>query len=291
MLDLLARNAFSAVPSGYKIFGSDATNRAGIAADDYLALTQINSMRDALEDLEVPGVAATDDSQLKTLVMTTTPRVVSGIRNNNTAWTAAQEYAGAGRIFNGEVGEWGGVRFVRTNRLRLYNAGAVTAQTTLDGATVAGQGAARTVDTVYTVGQSTATPYITVADLTGLEVGQNVTIHDADLGAAVLETDGTTETRRIVGITVPTKRVALNKPLMKPHATGAYVTTGLDVHLSVLHGGPSVVYGVAEAPHPIAPPKFDDLMMVNRFGWRGFLKFQQFRPEYLQVCESAAPTA
>jgi N4-gp56 family major capsid protein len=290
-LDLLARNAFADVPANYKTFGSDAANRAGIAADDYLTLDQIGSMRDALEDLEIPGVAAVTDQDIKTLVMTTTPRVVSGIRKNNLKWHAAQEYAGSQRLFNGETGEWDGVRFVRTNRLRLYNAGAVIAQDTLNGATVPGQGAARTVDSVYTVGQSTATPYITVADETGFTVGMNVTIHDNALGAAVLETDGTAETRRVVEVDTVNHRLKFNKPLMKAHGTGDYVTNGRDVHLSVLHGGPSVVYGVAEAPHPISPPKFDDLMMVNRFGWRGFLKFQQFRPEYIQVNEASAPTA
>jgi len=43
-------------------------------------------------------------------------------------------------------------------RLPLQNYGAVTTQTTLNGATGPGQGAAETVDTVYTVGQSTSTP-------------------------------------------------------------------------------------------------------------------------------------
>lgn len=289
-LDLLARNAFCAVPSEYKNFAGGAANRAALQADDLVDGTMLGSMRMALEDLEIPGVAHSEADQVKTLVLTTTPRVVNSFRGLE-AWEAAQKYAGAVRLFNGEIGSWDGVRFVTTNRLRLYNAGVTAHQTTLNGATVPGQGAARTVDTIYTVGQSTATPYVTVADETGFTVGMNVTIHDANLGAVPLETDGTVETRRIVEIDAGNNRIKFNKPLMKNHATGAYVTNGRDVHLSILHGGPSVVYGVGEAPHPIMPPKFDDLMMVNRVGWRGFLKFQQFRPEYIQVTESAATTA
>jgi len=286
VLDILAMQAFAAAP--YKLYGSDAANRAGLASDDYMTLTQINKMRAQLEDMEVPGVAATDADQMNSLVMTTTPRVIYGIRENNTTWLEAQEYAGSARLFNGEMGTWGGVRFVRTNRLRLWNGGTAAHQSTLSAATVPGQGARATVDAVYTVGQSNATRYITVADTTGFAVGMYVTIHSADLGATVLETDGTTETRRIEEIGAGGK-LYLNKPLLKPHASGDYVTNGLDVHLSILHGGPSVVYGIGEAPNVILPPKYDDLMILNRIGWRAFIKFQVFRPEVIRVMESAAP--
>lgn len=286
-LDLLARNAFAAYP--HKMYGKDATSRATLQADDYLSLAQVAQMRARLEDTEVPGVTATDDSQVQTLVMTTTPRVIYEIRNNNQYWKEAQEYAGSARLFNGEAGTWGGVRFIRTNRLRLWNAGTPTAQTALNGGTNPGQGAARSVDSVYTVGQSNATPYVTVDSVASFAVGQYATIHSAPLGTSVLETDGTSETRRIVEIDVANNRLKFNKPLLKAHSDNDYVTTGLDVHMSILHGGPAVVYGVGEAPHVIIPPKYDDLMILNRYGWRGFLKFQLFRPEYIQVAESIAP--
>jgi hypothetical protein len=77
---------------------------------------------------------------------------------------------------------------------------------------------------------------------------------------------------------------------MKAHANGDYVTRAVDVHASVLHGGPSVVYGIGEAPHPVFPPTYDDLMIIQRLGWRGFLKFQMFRPEFFQVAETGAST-
>ena len=214
-LDILARNAFAAVPSAYKTFAGGAANRAALQSDDYLTVDLVPILRTRLEDLEVPGVQATQDSQVQTLVMTTTPRVIAGIRSGNQLWQNAQEYAGSINLFNGEVGTWDAVRFVRTNRLRLYNAGAVNAQSTLAEATTPGQGAARTVDSIYTVGQGNAIPYVTLADVTGFEVGQNVTIHSQALGAAVLETDGTQETRRIVEIDTVNKRLKFNKPLMK----------------------------------------------------------------------------
>ena len=34
----------------------------------------------------------------------------------------------------------------------------------------------------------------------------------------------------------------------------------------------------------------DDLQMVNRYGWRGFMKFQMFRPEYIEVHETSGST-
>jgi len=286
-VDILARNAFATAP--YKLYGNDATSRATLGSDDYMSLTQINKMRAQLEDMEVPGVAHTEADNITTLVMTTTPRTIYGIRENNALWREANEYAGSARLFNGEVGTWGGVRFVTTNRLRLWNAGTVAHQSTLVGATDPGQGAEQTVDAVYTVGQSTSRRYIEVANSTGFTAGMYITIHSADLGTTVLETDGTGETRRIEKV-LAGNRLSLNKPLLKPHASGDYVTNGLDVHMSILHGGPAVVEGIGEAPNVILPPKFDDLMMLNRVGWRGFLKFQMFRPEYIRVMEAAAPT-
>ena len=93
-----------------------------------------------------------------------------------------------------------------------------------------------------------------------------------------------------MGIDAGNNRLELNKPLMKPHASGDYVTNGLDIHMSIVHGGPAVVYGIGEAPGVIVPPTFDDLMMVQRIGWRGYLKFQMFRPEFFEVCLSAGST-
>ena len=81
--------------------------------------------------------------------------------------------------------------------------------------------------------------------------------------------------------------------MLKPHATGDYVTYGLDIHASIFLGGPGVVYGVGERPHVLNLPTIDDMAMIRRFGWRAFIKMQLFRPEMFQVIESAgiAPQA
>jgi hypothetical protein len=209
-------------------------------------------------------------------------------------WLEAQQYGGNARKFNGEVGMWNGVRFVRTNRLVLRNYGAVSQQTTLSAASAKGEGAAALVDTIYNVGRDpNAKRYITVAANTGFAVGDYVTIHSAaapgaGAGKAPKEDDGTQETRRIVGINA--LQISFDKPLLKEHASGDFMTKGITLHASLFMGGPAVVFGVAERPTPIIPPKFDDLMMINRIGWRGMFKFQQFRPEYIEVHFTAGST-
>ena len=290
--DILARNAFLSHPN--KVFaGGTRANRGALATTDVFDPDFAELARTHLEESEVPGVAATQDGEGSTIVCVTTPRVIHDIRvDAKSDWLEVQNYAGTGRKFVNEVGTWNGVRFVRTMRCLLRNHGAIEHQTTLNGATVVGQGAAATVDSVYSVGQSGATTHIHLTDATGFTVGRILTIHDVTLngggGNPPLETDGTQETRRIVAVNV--NEVSLDKPLLKPHNTGDLVTLGVNVHASIFMGGPAVVLGIGERPTPIIPPKIDDLQMINRYGWRGFFKFQMFRPEFIEVHETSGTT-
>lgn len=290
MLDILARNAFLSHPN--KVYaGGTRANRAAIQATDLFDPNFAELARTHLEEDDIPGIAMEGDGDGAVIVCITTPRVLHDIRTAaGSKWLEVQQYVGTNRKFTSEVGMWGGVRFIKSNRLVLPNHGAVVQQTTLSADTVPGQGAKATVDNVYSVGQSTSTRYITVADETGFVVGDNVTIHSLALGTSVLETDGTQETRRIVEIDTVNNRLVFNKPLLKPHTSGDYVTKGINIHSAIFVGGPAVVYGVGERPTPVLPPKIDDLQMVNRYGWRGFLKFQMFRPEYIEVHEVAGST-
>jgi hypothetical protein len=113
----------------------------------------------------------------------------------------------------------------------------------------------------------------------------DITIHDHDLGNTVLESDGTQETRRIVAI--DTGKLVLDRPLLKPHAIDSKVTNAVNVHSSIFMGGPGVVYGVGERPHPVLLPTIDDLGMIRRLAWRGFMKMQLFRPEFFEVHETS----
>lgn len=293
MLDILARNAFLDHPNTVYA-GGLYQDRLGIQANDLFNPDFAELARTHLEEAEVPGVVATEDSDVQTIVCVTTPRVIHDVRvAAGSNWLEVNQYAGAARKFNGEAGTWGGVRFVRTNRLVLPNHGAVEAQTTLTEATVPGQGAAVTVDRVYSPGQPNSIRFVQVDSVDEFVVGMKVTIHSSHVsnpGEPPVETDGTQETRRIVSIDPAQKRISFDRPLLKAHGAGDFVTKGIDLHASIFMGGPAVVYGVGERPTPIIPPKFDDLMMVNRYGWRGFLKFQMFRPEFIEVHLTAGST-
>ena len=128
-LDILARNAFLSHP--YKNFMG---GRRGSQISTDLFDPDITEMiRVHLEENEIPGVVAVGDGDGQTIVCVTTPRVIKDIRTGSNKWLEVQEYAGATRKFTDEAGMWAGVRFIKTNRLRLRNGGAVTAQTTLAG--------------------------------------------------------------------------------------------------------------------------------------------------------------
>ncbi len=295
-LDILARNAFLSAPANYKWFaGTSNTDRFDLLQTDVFDPDYAERVRVHLEERDIPGIVTAEDNA-PGIVMLVTPRVAHDIRTAATSqWLEVQEYAGSVRKFNGEIGMWGGVRFVRTNRLKLFNHGLVANQSQLASATVVGQGAAATVDTVYSVGQTGSTRTVTVDSGVGFAVGDIVTIHsdavavaDGGGGSAPVETDGTQETRRIVAIS--TNDLSFDRPLLKPHAVDDWVTKGVDVHSSIAIGGPAVVYGVGERPHPFALAPIDDMGMVHRFSWRGFFKFQMFRPEWLEVIESGGST-
>jgi N4-gp56 family major capsid protein len=291
MMDLLCRNAFLEHPN--KIFGGGLrAAREDILATDLFDPDFGELARTHLEEAEIPGITGTNDGDGQVIACVTTPRVIHDIRTAaGSNWLEVNQYVGTTRKFTSEVGTWAGVRYIRTNRMRLKNHGKIVHQSTLTAATVPGQGASATVDKIYTVGQAASTRYVAVADVTGFAVNQYVTLHSKDAGDGAdhppVESDGTQETRRIISIDTVNKRLSFDKPLLKEHASGDFVTNGVDIHASIFMGGPAVVLGIGERPTPIIPPKYDDLMMVNRYGWRGFFKFQQFRPEYIQVYETS----
>jgi len=285
-LDILARNAHLTHPN--PTYAGSAVSRATITSTDLFDPDLAEDIRVSLEEDEIPGIAQVEDGG-GVVVCATTPRVIHDIRTAaGSDWIDVQNYNQTGRKFNAEVGMWAGTRFVRTNRLRLRNMGLASNQSTLGADTVGGQGAYSTVDTIYTPGQSGSTRYVTVADSSGFSVGDYVTIHAQALGTTVLETDGLQEVRRVVAVdSGGANRLSFDKPLLKDHTSGDYVTVAEDIHASIFLGGPGVVYGIAERPNIIVPPKFDDAMLVNRIGWRGMLKFQLFRPEWFRVVLSA----
>jgi N4-gp56 family major capsid protein len=282
VLDIHCRNAFLQHP--YITYMNNRANRAALVAGDLFDPDMAEVVRAHLEDHDVPGVVSVSADDIPAILCITTTRVCNDIRTAaGSDWIDVHNYHATGKKFTGEVGSWAGVRFIKTNRNRLRNAGTAIAQTTLAADTVPGQGAAATVDQVYTPGQPNSVRFIQVVDVTDFAVGQYITIHDQNFGLAVDDTDGSQEVRRIISIDALNDRISLDKPLLKDHADGDIVTHGIDIHSSVFLGGPSIVWAVAERPTLTFPPKIDDAMMVNRLGWRGLWDVQSFRPEWYEV--------
>jgi N4-gp56 family major capsid protein len=283
-IDHLALNAFLDHPSPY--YTNATGTRASITATDVLTPTMIEDIVVDLEESNIPGVMTPEDGGSKSIVCVTTPRVIRDIRHNaDSPWMEVNAYEQTGRIFRNEVGMWNGVRFIKSNRLHLRNYGEILAYTALAAAVTEGDGAAA-IDGVYTVGDSSATNYITVDDAAEFEAGDVITIHEVDsAGDAIDEGDGTQETRRIVSI--DGNNISVDRPFLKAHSIDDQVTKGRDVHASIFIGGPSVVMGVGERPNIRILPKIDDLQLINRYSWRGFLKLQMFRPEYTRLMYSA----
>lgn len=281
-LDILARNAHLAHPSPY--YEGDATSRATIEAGDILSAAMVRDIRVNLEESNL--IDWDGDKPMTDIVCVTTPRAIEDLRSgSNSPWMEVQAYNHAEKIFNGEAGKWEGVRFVKSNRMRLPNYGDVIAQTQLAGDVEPGSGAQQT-DTVYTYGQSGATNYIPVDDNSDFEVGMEITIHSLASGTTPVESDGMQEVRRIVG-KESTDKIVLDFPLKKPHSEDDYITEARDLHAASFQVGPSVVWGLAEEPNVFPVPKIDDLQMVNRFAWRMFGAFQQFTPERQRLVVAA----
>lgn len=286
-LDILARNAFLAAP--YVTYAGTATGRASIGANDLFDPDTAERVWVHLAERNVPMAVdpVTGDAAI---IAVTSPRVIKDIRTQSTEWIDWMKYADPKIKLNAEVGMFAGTRFIYTTRNILHNYGAVIYQTQLTAATEEGVGAAQTVDSVYTVGQPSKQRYVQVADSSGFQVGDIVTIHD--VGPSLTEADGTQEVRKIVALNSGgANRLTFDKPLLKPHASGAYVTKGRHLHATVFIGGPNgVVAGIADPPQVYNPPTIDDMMAIIRFSWGMYGKYQVFRPEVFELHLSAGTT-
>jgi hypothetical protein len=295
-LDILALNAHLTAPNVQ--YAGTATSIYGLTAADLYDPDLGELAYTHLEEIGIPGVMSVSDGGGQAVMGLTSPRVLHDIRTQNSAdWVDWKKYADPSIKTRHEVGSWGGVRYAKSNRLLLHNYGKVSNQTTLSASTVVGQGASATVDG-FSVGQSTSTRFVTVDDSSGFTVGEYVTLHSQSVnqadgagGYAPVRADGTQETRRITAIDAGgANRLAFDKPLLKPHAAGDYVTHGVTVSPVIVLGGPAVVYAVSERPNVVVPPKYDDLMRINRIGWRAHVKFQMFRPEWTEVIWTGVST-
>ena len=209
-------------------------------------------------------------------------------------------------LMNYEMGSYLNTRYIKTPLNVLWNCGTITLQTTLTADISIGSGAAATVDDVYTTGQTTlrtsdensdaGARYISVASVTGLTVGDIITIHKTRTSVfgvtnGVDYREGTLTQRRIVSI--DSLNIGLDKPvLLTEYVQGNWVTLGLNIHATIFIGGPrGVVWAVTQSPAMYTPPTVDDRMAQWRATWDMTSKPNVFKPEWFYVYYSAATSA
>ena len=293
-LDRLVRDAFIDAP--FAIYCGDASDFNTLEAADLYTPQVGQQVYKFMGNREVPFANNPVDNISGTLMAITTPTVVFDIQDHDRAsgtevWKAVMQYSRPEMALNYEVGAWTGVRYLRTTRNNLFNCGPITHQAQLTVQADPGDGAAATVDSVYTVGQASGvTRYITVDDASGFSVGDIVTLHKtrtSDYGVTngVDPQEGTARHRRIVNIT--SNDVSFDKPLLDTFEVGDYVTLALDVHLTSFVAGPTLAAGIGQAPQVYALEPVDDLRAIYRFTWDSYLKYQLYRVEFGEAVYSA----
>jgi N4-gp56 family major capsid protein len=284
-VDIMARNAFLTTTNvHYSDAGAGAapTTRATIAADDVYLPDYGDQSRTNLESRDALGV-----DEEGSIVAIVHPRQARDIRKNSSEFIDIVKYAKPVNLLRGEIGMLDGVRYVKSNRAKLPNAGATVAQLALDAASVKGQGGPNSDN-------KSLLKYVQLpaaSDLSAFAVGQEVTIHDHNLGTAVLETDPTAEHRVIVQVDDANDRLYFDRPLFLAHSAGNYVTEARDVYAVTMMAGPGVVWAVGLMPQVIVPLVIDDFGRIFRLSWYGIFDFHCYRPDFTEVWYTAASTA
>lgn len=160
--ETLERNTANVLMGGTQVnYVNSRGSRAAVISTDYLNPFEINRavgalrtigapefMGQANEDEKVtagkPSMASKDPRGFQHYVAVMHPLVEQDMRNNSTIVTA-WSYSDINKLYNNELGEWGGVRFTRSNMVPFFTGVANVAAT---GATTGGSLPAAT----YSVG-------------------------------------------------------------------------------------------------------------------------------------------
>lgn len=314
-MDLLARNAFYAHP--FPVIGMNgASSFAGLSGTtDIMNTDLIDQVWLALHDRQKPysAIAQGYVTGDEVICITTAGAVHDLKREVGTGagglnFVDIQKYTESGRatLLKGELGMYRGVRFVDSPMAKIWNAGDITAQTTITAAVTPGSGAPDPttvlVEGSRKVGQPGATHYITVASTTGFSNGDMITIHKerhtsgtvlAAFGAGTVNGPKVSDPmRQDVEIyeVIDATHLSLKEPYMMTSDYGAgletdlgsgvygYITKAVTVHSALfLTPGLSsnaLVAGVAQPPVIYMPPAIDDYLSINRVTYDFWMKYQ-----------------
>lgn len=224
MAETLERNTFNNLMSGTQInYVNTRGSRAALQAGDILNPTEINRatgimttigapyfMGDLEDDTKVqagrPTTASKDPRSMPHYVAIIHPLVATDIRQNATVSTA-WSYSDINRLYNAELGEWGGIRFTQSNMVPFFT-GVATA-----GGTAGTAGAL-----------ATGTYYVQVTGSIA-QNGYEQRVHQVSSGIAV---------------TGPTGSVSVTTPNLPGYLFNIYIgTTTSPVNLGLSSAGPT----------------------------------------------------
>jgi hypothetical protein len=305
-LDLLARNAF--LDKAVVMFAGGASDFESLQADDTYEVGIARAVH--------LGADYQPDPVQNPIIAVTSPSAIYSVRDTTAGeFISRRLYTDNRLTVNYEVGEYEGVRMAQHPSVTLWNCGEVLVQTTIAATITLGDGApdpaTTKVNKVWKVGQPDATHYITVADSTGFEAGDIVTLHVHRQGdASTYDTACDTRLRSTLGViyndpkmivreiySVATGKLVFTEPISVDYfqtdlgsTVFGYVTKGRPVHASVYLKGPrGVVAGVVQPPQTYNPAPIDDTEAIYRFSWDARMKYQQMYPNRFEVYFHAGP--
>lgn len=258
--ETVERNTFTALMAGTQVnFVNSRGARASLQAGDVLNPTEVNRMVGALrtigapeymgqmeEDAKIeagkPSKASANPSGHSHYVGLIHPLVEQDMRSNSTVVTA-WSYSDIYRLYNNELGEWGGIRFCRSNLIPTF-----TGAAQVNGSPVTSGG--RLADATYYL-VVTETDSITQVESVIHQVSSTVTISGGSGAGSITLTAPTTSNGRLVTVYVGTT----NAPTHLGKSVSGPTTGPLAGMATQIASGASVTItdiGIAQTP-PAAP--------------------------------------
>ena len=286
-MDTICRNMFwyatnraildnTQVGPAFKYYTGGAASRGALSPINSLMTADV--ARASAYHLTVRRVP-TMGGQQPSYVAITHPSVTYDLRTDP-YWKDAQLYAGATRIFNGEEGMIHGMRFIKSDRARIPNGGALTAQQAINANVNAG-------------GNSVA-----VTTITGFAVGQEVSIHNTGVSTTTsagtwTAPDGQDPTDEEVIIKTITGSgpytITFTNKLIQNHLSGDFITAALDVYPIIFLGGlPPMGKGTVVPPEIRVSLPVDKLRRLSYIGWYNLGGFGVVRDWAYEVVETLA---
>lgn len=215
--DLLTRDAILAGCSCVLIAPSGQTTNTVVWKMDKTALFTADLVARAATELKKKRVPTIDGKYVAVIH----PSVAYNLRKDSD-WVNAHQYAAVTEIFNGEIGELHGVRFIETPQAPVLAGASLYSDTqrylTLEA------GAADTAGTAVTYGQTGAYKFTVSETLTGATADYSKLI-----GQYVLLQDDTVVTHRlkVTGVDTGNKRICVDTaPADYTFASGDYLVPG-----------------------------------------------------------------